>query len=64
MKQNTWDNTTAEWDGEDWNFFHIPLDACPEWRGQTCMSPRELGYDGKCTPEQSIAALKDWLTKP
>jgi hypothetical protein len=64
MKQNTWDNTTAEFNGEDWCFKHVPLDACPEWHGSTCFSERDLGCSSTRTPEQAIAALKYWLTKP
>ena len=53
-----WSKTTALWDGEDWLFAGIPLEA--GWRsGTTCFSERELGM---CiSPERAIQALKAWV---
>jgi len=57
----TWANTTAEWSGEDWVFDNVPLEACPDWRGHTCFSPKELGCGRSASPEQAIKALQSWL---
>ena len=53
--------TKAVFDGEDWVFTEIPLEVCPNWRGTTCFSTRELGIAEGCTSEQAIAALEAWL---
>ena len=57
-KELDWSNTRASWDGEDWNFTGVPVEA--GWdAGTTCFSPSELG---NCeTPEQAINALKSWV---
>jgi hypothetical protein len=59
-----WSKTTAEFNGEDWFFENVPLEVCPEWRGSTCFGIRDLGVREDATPEQAIAALKDWLSTP
>jgi hypothetical protein len=60
----TWSDTTAQWDGEDWVFRNIPINACPEWGGTTCFSPEDLGVSESAAPEKAVAALKNWLTTP
>jgi len=59
---NTWSDTIAQWDGEDWVFINVPLDACPEWGGTTCFSERDLGVHGDAAPDVAIRALQKWLT--
>jgi hypothetical protein len=59
-----WSKTTAEFDGEDWVFNNVPLDACPEWHGQTCFSERDLGALGYAAPDAAIRALQKWLSTP
>jgi hypothetical protein len=61
---NTWADTTAEFDGEDWVFNNVPLDACPEWHGSTCFSERDLGVREGAAPDVAIRALQKWLTQP
>lgn len=61
-----WSKTTAEWDGEDWQFEGVPVEA--GWdSGSTCFSPMELGYSyeqaATITPEQAIDSLKAWVTE-
>lgn len=55
-----WTNTKAEWDGEDWRFTEVPLEACPNWGGRTCFSKSELNYEG-ADPKVALAALKYWV---
>lgn len=55
-----WSNTTAVWDGEDWVFDNVPLEACPKWRGHTCFSRMELGYNGH-DPKTAVYALRYWV---
>ena len=55
-----WTNTKAEWDGEDWRFTEVPLEACPNWGGRTCFSRMELNYEG-ADPKVALAALKYWV---
>jgi len=57
---NTWEDTTAEFDGEDWVFNNVPLDACPEWHGSTCFSERDLGVREDAAPDVAIRALQKW----
>ena len=53
-----WDNTHAVFDGEDWVFTGVPIEA--GWdTGTTAFSQYELGVCS--TPEQAINALKDWV---
>ena len=53
-----WDLTKAYWDGEDWVFTDVPIEA--GWdSGTTCFSESELGDCN--TPEQAIEALKYWV---
>ena len=53
-----WSKTRAEWDGEDWLFYDVPIEA--GWSsGQTCFSERELGKCG--TPKSAVKALKAWV---
>ena len=53
-----WSKITAYWDGEDWQFDGVPIEA--GWdSGSTCFSPEELGDVD--TSEQAISALKSWV---
>ena len=55
-----WSKTTAEWDGEDWQFDGVPPEA--GWKsGSTCFSERELGACD--SPSQAIKALKAWVAE-
>lgn len=57
-KKMNWDKTKAYWDGEDWVFTDVPIEA--GWdSGTTCFSETELGDCN--TPEQAIEALKYWV---
>ena len=57
-QEMNWDNTQAVFDGEDWVFTGVPIEA--GWdTGTTAFSPYELGVCS--TPEQAINALKDWV---
>ena len=55
-----WINTKAVWNGEDWIFTDVPLEASPNWGGRTCFSPMELNYTGG-DPDVALAALKYWV---
>lgn len=55
-----WTKTTAVWNGEDWVFENVPLEACPNWGGRTCFSRMELNYDGR-DPKVALAALQYWV---
>jgi hypothetical protein len=55
-----WTNTKAAWNGEDWIFTEVPLEACPNWGGRTCFSRMELNYEG-ADPKVALAALKYWV---
>jgi len=59
-----WSKTTAEFNGEDWVFNNVPLEVCPEWRGSTCFSERDLGVREDATPDVAIRALQKWLSTP
>ena len=56
-----WSKTTAVFDGEDWRFENVPLEVCPNWRGSTCFSERELGVRGDAAPDAAIRALQVWV---
>jgi hypothetical protein len=55
-----WTNTKAEWNGEDWIFTGVPLEACPNWGGRTCFSRTELNYGG-ANPDIAVDALQQWV---
>lgn len=59
MNKQNWTKTQAVWDGEDWRFTEVPLDASSAWGGTTCFSRSELNYDGN-NPADAIAALMYW----
>jgi hypothetical protein len=57
--KSDWTKTQAVWDGEDWRFTEVPLDACPNWGGRTCFSRMELNYNGD-DPVKAVVALRYW----
>ena len=59
-----WSKTTAEFNGEDWCFEHVPLEVCPEWHGSTCFSERDLGMRWTASSHEAIRALQIWLSTP
>jgi len=59
MKERDWTKTKAVWDGEDWRFTEVPLEACPNWGGRTCFSRMELNYNGD-DPVKAVVALRYW----
>lgn len=58
-----WSKTTAEFNGEDWVFENVPLEVCPDWRGSTCFSERELGVRWSAPSHEAIHALQVWLSE-
>jgi len=54
-----WTKTNAVWNGEDWLFYEVPLEACPNWGGTTCFSRSELNYEGD-DPVKAVVALRYW----
>ena len=59
MDKMDWTKTQAVWDGEDWRFTEVPLEACPSWGGRTCFNRTELNYDG-ADPVKAVDALMYW----
>ena len=66
MDKMDWTKTKAVWDGEDWRFTEVPLEACLGgavvvhcWDGRTCFSPMELNYNGD-DPVKAVDALMYW----
>jgi len=57
--ESDWTKTQAVWDGEDWRFTEVPLEACPNWGGRTCFNRTELNYDG-ADPADAVDALMYW----
>ena len=59
MDKMDWTKTKAVWDGEDWRFTEVPLEASAAWRGTTTFSRSELNYNGD-DPAKAITALMYW----
>jgi len=59
INKKDWTKTKAVWDGEDWRFTEVPLEACPNWGGTTCFSRMELNYNGD-DPVMAVDALMYW----
>ena len=57
--ESDWTKTQAVWDGEDWRFTEVPLEACPNWGGRTCFSRMELNCYTE-NPADAVDALMYW----